>query len=93
MAATLVIAAAGDPSTGPESRKSGRMSEIFKITSAAASVNDTGTLTTNWIKHIEAIIGPVTWLIADLDKATATVKTAVAIGSTEVAHIEVIGQP
>lgn len=93
MPATLVFTYAGTPDYSGESRKSPRVSEIWKITSDSAAVGDTGDLTPSVIKRIQGVIGPVSMSIADLETGVATLTTAIALTSSDCAFVEVIGYP
>lgn len=87
---TLVFTRNGPKNSGPESRKSPRQSEIWKVTSASAAAGDASVLTTDRIKIVEAVVGQVL-VTSGLGTNAVTLKTPYAISSSEAVFVEVIG--
>jgi hypothetical protein len=92
MAANLTATRRGPTSryTGPESRKSGRASELFDIgASSNASAGDTVAFKTA-MKRPQQVIGPYSYTISGQE---VTLEALVAQTTVQVVGVEVIGMP
>lgn len=92
MAANLTATRKGPTSryTGPESRKSGRASEIYEVgASSNASAGDTVVFNTI-MRRPQQVIGPYSYTIVG---RAVTLEALVAQTTVQVVGIEVIGMP
>jgi hypothetical protein len=77
-------------STGGESRRGPRTSEIWDITGDTSVDGDSVAFSTRFMKRPEKVIGAVSWAISG-QQVTVTLMAALAAG--EVITIEVLGRP
>lgn len=76
--------------SGPESRRSPRQSELWKITGNTSSDGDSVAITTKYMKRPQFVIGAVSYAISG-QVVTCTLMAALANG--EVIGIEIVGLP
>lgn len=86
---TTAFAGAG---SGPESRRSPRMSELWTVTggSGGSADGDTQTITTRYIKSPQLVIGAVSYTISG---QVVTITLITALAAAEVLAVEVVGRP
>jgi hypothetical protein len=84
---TAAFAGAG---SGPESRRSPRMSELWKITGDTSADGDSVAITTRYIKSPQLVIGAVSYSISG---QVVTVTLMAALAASEVIGIEIVGRP
>lgn len=86
---TAAFAGAG---SGPESRRSPRMSELWNITggSGGSADGDQVTITTRYMHVPQIVIGGVSYTVS---ARTAVITLITALAQGEVLGIEIIGQP
>lgn len=76
--------------TGTESRRSPRASELWDITGDTSADGDSVAFTARNIKVPQKVIGAVSWAISG---QTVTVTLMAALAAAEVITIEVVGYP
>lgn len=78
--------------SGPESRRSPRISELWKITGGAggSADGDTVAITTRYMKKPALVVGAASFTISG-QVVTATLITALADG--EIIAVEIVGLP
>lgn len=86
-APTAAFAGAG---SGPESRRSPRMSELWNVTGNTSVDGDSVAITTRYIKSPQLVIGAVSYSISG---QVVTVTLMAALAASEVIGIEIVGRP
>lgn len=76
--------------TGTESRRSPRASELWDITGDTSSDGDAVAFTTRNVLKPQKVIGAVSWAVSG---QTVTVTLMAALAALEVITIEVVGYP
>ncbi len=84
---TAAFAGAG---SGPESRRSPRQSELWKVIGDTSSDGDAVAITTRYMKRPQFVVGAVSWAISG---QVVTVTLITALAAAEVIGIEIVGYP
>lgn len=83
-------AAYAGQTTGPESRRGPRASELWNITGDTSVDGDAVAFTPRFIRRPQLVVGAVSWAISG---QTVTVTLMAALAAAEVISIEVVGYP